>query len=67
MWVCHCRAVSDRDVKDAIDNGATDEVDVAMACGAGTGCGSCVDEVRRMCAEARTCPGVERVLLAVGD
>lgn len=67
MWVCHCRAVTDREINDAIANGASDEFDVAAACGAGTKCGSCVDEVRRLCAEARTCPGGERVLLAVGD
>ena len=67
MWVCHCRAVTDRDVKEAIDNGASDEVDVAMACGAGTGCGSCIDTVRSLCAEAQACPAAARVLLAVGD
>jgi bacterioferritin-associated ferredoxin len=41
MIVCHCRAVSDREVAVAIDSGARDVVDVATACGAGAECYGC--------------------------
>jgi bacterioferritin-associated ferredoxin len=51
MWVCHCRAVTDSRVRDAIAQGAADENEIGRACGAGTGCGSCHDELRRLCAE----------------
>lgn len=54
MWVCHCRAVSDSSVLQAIAAGAEDESDIARLCGAGTGCGSCHDELRRLCATARS-------------
>ena len=53
MYVCHCRAVSDSHVLQAIAQGAEDEDDIGRLCGAGTGCGSCHDELRRLCAAGR--------------
>ncbi len=51
MYVCHCRAVSDRAIRTEIELGAVDEDDIGDRCGAGTRCGSCVDEIRRLCHE----------------
>jgi bacterioferritin-associated ferredoxin len=53
MWVCHCRAVTDARVRDAIARGAEDANEIGRVCGAGTGCGSCHDELRRLCEEQR--------------
>jgi bacterioferritin-associated ferredoxin len=53
MWVCHCRAVTDSHVRQAIAAGANDEAEIGRVCGAGTGCGSCHDELRRLCEETR--------------
>jgi bacterioferritin-associated ferredoxin len=53
MWVCHCRAVTDSHVREAIAQGAHDEDEIGRVCGAGTGCGSCHDELRRLCEESR--------------
>jgi bacterioferritin-associated ferredoxin len=53
MWVCHCRAVTDSHVRQAIAAGANDEAEIGRVCGAGTGCGSCHEELRRLCEEAR--------------
>jgi bacterioferritin-associated ferredoxin len=53
MWVCHCRAVTDSKVRDAIAQGAADENEIGRVCGAGTGCGSCHSELRRLCEEQR--------------
>jgi bacterioferritin-associated ferredoxin len=57
MWVCHCRAVTDSHVLQAIAQGAEDESDIARLCGAGTGCGSCHDELRRLCESSRPLVG----------
>ena len=65
MIVCHCKAVSDGAIRNAIADGAVDELDVAVSCGAGTGCGSCIDEVRRICESA--CSVAAPVLVAVGE
>ena len=54
MWVCHCRAVTDSHIREAIAAGADDENEIGRVCGAGTGCGSCHDELRRLCAESRS-------------
>jgi bacterioferritin-associated ferredoxin len=53
MWVCHCRAVTDSKVRQIIAAGADDEIEIGRECGAGTGCGSCHDELRRLCEESR--------------
>lgn len=57
MLVCHCKVVSDRDVRTAIACGARDEFDVADACGAGSICGGCVPAVTALLAEANCAPG----------
>jgi bacterioferritin-associated ferredoxin len=41
MYVCCCRAVTDREVARVIDEGATTVDDVTLACGAGGDCGAC--------------------------
>jgi bacterioferritin-associated ferredoxin len=48
MYVCLCRAVTSKAVIDAIEAGATTTRKVAEACGAGTECGRCRNNVRRM-------------------
>lgn len=41
MVVCHCRAVSERSIRQAVEGGAADVESVGRRCGAGTGCGGC--------------------------
>ena len=45
MYVCICARVRENEVRAAIDGGARDEFDVAEACGAGTGCGTCRERI----------------------
>ena len=45
MYACICHAVTDRELDSVITTGATSQQEVARACGAGTGCGSCVDRI----------------------
>ena len=45
MIVCLCKAVSDRDVARAIEEGADTIEKVARRTGAGTGCGQCLAEI----------------------
>jgi bacterioferritin-associated ferredoxin len=53
MIVCHCRALSDRVIRAAIE-AAADEDDLAQRCGAGGKCGGCVPALRRLIAEHKT-------------
>lgn len=48
MLVCHCNAVNEAHVRDVIAHGAEDEVDVGLACGAGTQCGGCIPVICRL-------------------
>jgi bacterioferritin-associated ferredoxin len=52
MIVCLCKAVSDKTIRAAIENGAGSVEAVGAACGAGTGCGSCVPDIEHMLAKA---------------
>jgi bacterioferritin-associated ferredoxin len=71
LLVCHCAAVNDRRIRDAIAAGARDEYDIAAACGAGHDCGGCLPAVQQLLDECATCPlsrsGMDvRVSVAVG-
>jgi bacterioferritin-associated ferredoxin len=41
MYVCHCRAVSDRVIRAVIADGVAHMEDLATRCGAGSRCGGC--------------------------
>ena len=50
MYVCHCRAVTDRRICEAIEAGACDAETVIRRCGAGGACGGCLPAVRELLA-----------------
>lgn len=56
MVLCHCRAVSDRDVRAAIAGGAETPTQIEDHCGAGGDCGSCRDLVEDLLDEAGIVP-----------
>jgi bacterioferritin-associated ferredoxin len=41
MLVCHCKGLSDRDIRRTIETGARTAREVARECGAGSVCGGC--------------------------
>ena len=45
MYVCICYAVTESELSGVIAAGARSEEEVGDACGAGTGCGSCLDRI----------------------
>jgi len=45
MYVCICHHVREREVRAVIRAGARTEEAVGDTCGAGTGCGSCLDRI----------------------
>ncbi len=67
MIVCHCRAVSDREVRAAIA-GADDRPyvfdvdDVVQACGAGGDCGGCHAMITALLDESRVGVGLQPVV-----
>ncbi|MEV7771867.1 (2Fe-2S)-binding protein [Kitasatospora sp. NPDC086791] len=58
MYVCMCHAVTEDQVKKAIDGGANSPRQIAKGCKAGTDCGSCVRRIQALLGEhgARPCP-----------
>jgi bacterioferritin-associated ferredoxin len=48
VYVCHCRAVTDRRICEAIEAGACDPADLARRCGAGGACGGCLPAIRAL-------------------
>jgi bacterioferritin-associated ferredoxin len=45
MYACICHAVTSTEVAEVVRGGAATEEAVGRACGAGTGCGSCLDRI----------------------
>jgi len=43
MYVCLCKAVTDDQIVEAVDDGAVALHHLEAACGLGTGCGRCRD------------------------
>jgi len=41
MFVCHCRALTDREIGEEIAAGARDLDEIGRRCGAGVTCGGC--------------------------
>ena len=46
--VCTCYDVTNGQIKEAIDNGATNIDEVQEATGAGMACGACIDDIQRL-------------------
>jgi bacterioferritin-associated ferredoxin len=46
VLVCICHPTSERELDAVIDDGARTVQEIGQRCGAGTGCGSCVEELR---------------------
>lgn len=52
MWICLCKGVSDRKIRQVIRAGARTMEDIARATAAGTDCGKCLVAIRELLGEA---------------
>mgnify|MGYP005838674863 FL=1 len=52
MIVCHCRGVTDRQIKRVVQEGAVSAREVAQATGAGMRCGGCRSNVNRVVSQS---------------
>jgi len=52
MYVCICAAVSDREIKQAVREGACSLDQLAVCLGVGTGCGCCREMAQEILIEA---------------
>ena len=69
MIICSCRTVSDREVESAIAQGASSVEAVGQLCGAGTDCGSCLDDLGERVARScgRSCSAAEQAACGRGN
>jgi bacterioferritin-associated ferredoxin len=65
MYVCLCEAISDRDIKQLMSDGATTVAEIMQCTGAGSRCGSCIGEITRMVEERRGPATLSRRMLKV--
>ncbi|MDP3857075.1 MAG: bacterioferritin-associated ferredoxin [Stagnimonas sp.] len=54
MYICVCKAVSDKHIRRAVGEGAVSLRDLRQATGLGSCCGKCVPDARRTLSEALT-------------
>lgn len=57
MYVCICNAVTDRQIRSAVANGARSLEDVSMLLGVGAGCGCCREAANELICASATCGG----------
>ena len=48
MIICQCNGVSDRTIRKAVRNGASNHNDVVRACTAGMACGGCLPAIEEI-------------------
>ena len=48
MVVCHCLAINDSTIRELLNSGALSVEEIGTRCGAGTECGACVENERRL-------------------
>lgn len=60
MYVCVCKAVTDRDIRDAVAEGATTLRDLRRTLGVSTGCGRCAPCARDVLEESKLLEGGTR-------
>ena len=71
MLVCHCRGISDRQIKRAVQDGCSSAREVARETGAGMRCGGCRSNVKAIVNEAlasefaKTAPGETMLDVAI--
>lgn len=53
MLLCHCKSLTDRQIRQAVHSGAQTVGQVGRQCGAGTCCGGCVQAVVEILEEER--------------
>jgi bacterioferritin-associated ferredoxin len=69
MYVCICKAVSERAIVRAVAGGATTLKDLREATGLGSGCGKCVPQAYQLLRdtlEQRQSPGAHHEVAAKG-
>ncbi|ONG38719.1 regulatory or redox protein complexing with Bfr in iron storage and mobility (BFD) [Alkanindiges hydrocarboniclasticus] len=52
MYICLCRAVTDRQIRESVENGASSFREVREELDVGTCCGRCVPETRELIDQA---------------
>jgi bacterioferritin-associated ferredoxin len=62
LYACICERITEGEVRAAIRCGARTEESVGDACGAGTGCGTCLDRICELIDEEL--PEAERLVPA---
>ena len=64
MYVCVCHAVTDSDIKNAVDNGARTMRDLGQDLRVGTNCGRCANYARELLGvDSNTTESLGRVAL----
>lgn len=48
MYICVCKAVSDKEVRQLIQAGARTAAELERQCGAGGDCGSCISDLENL-------------------
>ncbi len=63
MFVCICARVRESEIREVVRAGAATEDSVVDACGAGSGCGTCLDRIAEIIESSVSLRVLERASL----
>ncbi|WP_437735893.1 (2Fe-2S)-binding protein [Sorangium sp. So ce1335] len=64
MYVCLCMGVCDREIREAMNEGACSVSEVMECTGAGTRCGSCQPTIAKLVGDGEAAPPPRRLTMA---
>ncbi|WP_374012374.1 bacterioferritin-associated ferredoxin [Pseudoxanthomonas koreensis] len=65
MYVCICNGVTDKQIRQAVEDGCDSVAELTMRTGCGSSCGSCLDMAAALVAECRDARDLPLPLLPV--
>ncbi|NUQ78659.1 MAG: (2Fe-2S)-binding protein [Polyangiaceae bacterium] len=65
MYVCLCRGISDKEIKQLVNAGVSSVEEIMQCTGAGTCCGTCVPEIAALVEETADRPSLVRRRLVI--
>ncbi|MDG4554269.1 MAG: (2Fe-2S)-binding protein [Candidatus Competibacter sp.] len=67
MYLCICKSVSDKQVREAVDRGARTMGDISARFGIGVECGKCLEDVRQFLDACLLAPPAPMVATAAAE
>jgi bacterioferritin-associated ferredoxin len=67
MYICICNAVTEREIRGAVELGCTSIEDLGRDLGVAANCGKCLPDAKHVLQRCRTCPAASAAFAGGND